>query len=130
MRYVVLTLLILGLHSCKKYPGDGGMAAIKGKIYVREYNESYTQLLDEYYVGGEDVYIIYGDNEIYDDNVETNYDGSFIFKELRKGNYTIFVYTEDSTFTVPGGQYPIFQEVEITGRKEIVDIGEIEIIKS
>lgn len=112
----------------KKNEGPGGQAIVRGKIYGREYNASFTQLVDEYYVAEEDVYIVYGDDEIYSDDMKTNHDGSFEFKYLEKGKYTIFVYSKDSTFTVPGGKQAIFVEFEITDKKEEVDLGEIVIL--
>lgn len=128
MKTVIAVLLVTLLFGCQKNEGPGGQAIVRGKIYGREYNESFTQLIDEYYVAEEDVYIVYGDDEIYSDDMKTNHDGSFEFKFLTKGKYTIFVYSKDSTFTVPGGKQAIFVEFEITDKKEVIDLGEIEIL--
>ena len=124
-----LSLLALGLLllGCQKTEGPGGQAMVHGKIYAKEYNASFTQLLDEYYAAEENVYIMYGDNEVYDDDMKTNFDGTFQFDHLTKGKYTIFVYSKDSTFTTPGGSEPVFIEFEITDKKEIIDLGEINI---
>ena len=60
--------------------------------------------------------------------METNYDGSFEFKNLTKGKYTIFVYSKDSTFSVPGGKEPIFVDFEIIDKKEVVQLSNITIL--
>lgn len=40
----------------------------------------------------EDVYIVYGNEPIYGDKMETGYDGYYRFKYLNKGTYKIFAY--------------------------------------
>ena len=91
--------LFIAFTACEKPAGEGGTSTITGKIYAREYNSNYTLLTAEYYAAKEDVYIIYGDDSIYSDDFKTNYDGSYEFKYLRKGKYTLFAYSDDSTFT-------------------------------
>ena len=126
---LLLFLSIIGLNSCSKEEGEGGRASISGSVYVRDYNASYTQLLSEYYGPEEMVYITYGDNEFYDDRVRTDPDGKFQFKYLRKGNYTIFVYTEDTTFTIASGVEALNQSAEITGKDEEVVLPDFEEIR-
>ena len=75
------------------------------------------------------MYIIYGDNENYDDRVKTGPNGTFEFKHLRKGKYTIYVYTKDSTFTIPSGVEAIYQDVEIVNKEEVVETPLFNIIK-
>jgi hypothetical protein len=128
MKNVLFIALILTLFACQKNEGPGGQASVQGKIYVRDYNDSFTQLLDEHYAMEQRVYIMYGDDEIYSDEMRTNFDGSFKFDYLTKGKYTIFVYSKDSTFTVPGGKEPLFIEFEITDKKEAVDLDVITIL--
>jgi hypothetical protein len=66
----------------------------------------------------EDVYIVYGDNdEIYDDNIKTSYDGTFKFNNLRKGSYKVFAYNKDkSSVTTP--LTPVFVSIDIEGNEE------------
>ena len=62
-------------------------------------------------------FIIYGDkDEIYDDNAKTSYDGTFKFKNLRKGKYKIFAYSKDESSVNP--LTPIITEIEIGGNEE------------
>ncbi len=75
----------------------------------------------------EDVFIIYGDiDDIQDNSVSTNYDGTFKFNNLRKGKYKVFAYNEDESQNEP--LVPVFVEVTIGGN-ENVDIGTITIEK-
>tara|TARA_B100000809_G_scaffold266703_1_gene330874 strand:+ start:3975 stop:4736 length:762 start_codon:yes stop_codon:yes gene_type:complete len=76
----------------------------------------------------EDVYIIYGDDDdIFDDNVKTNFDGTFKFSNLRKGSYKVFAYSKDeSNISTP--LTPIFGEKEIGGNED-AQIGTITIEK-
>src|SRR4051812_30437130 len=90
--------LCLILISCKKEAGEGGQATITGKVYVRQYNKTFTTFIGEYYAQGEDVYIIYGNETAVGNRVRTNYDGTYQFSFLRKGSYKVYAYSKDSTF--------------------------------
>lgn len=114
--------------SCEKPPGEGGNSAIKGKVYAKDYNKS-GQLTGEYYAPDENVYIIYGDDNIYSNDMGTHYDGSYLFKDLRKGKYTIFAYSDDTSGTSASGLIPVTLTVEITDKKQIVEATDLVIIK-
>jgi hypothetical protein len=127
-----ILLLFLGtalFMACDKPEGEGGTSAIQGKIIIRDYNTNFTLLQSTFPAQEERVYIIYGDNDFYDNDTRTSYDGTFKFENLRKGNYKIFAYSDDSTFTVPGGQYAIIKEVEITEDNQTVEIPTIYLLK-
>ena len=109
--------------------GIGGIATITGKVYVLDYNSGFTQLNSEYYAPAEDVYIVYGDEEVYADKMETHHDGTFRFDFLRKGTYTIFVYSQDSTENEPSGEFAVMREIEITKRNQEINLGDIVIVK-
>lgn len=125
---LILTFLI-SFTSCSKEEGEGGNSSIYGKVIVHDYNSSYTQLNGIYDGADEEVYIIYGDDLSYSERIRTNYNGVFEFKYLRPGNYTIFVYSEDSTLTLPSGKYAVLREVEITGNRQTVRADDIIIFK-
>ena len=122
-------LAILLLPSCSVQEGPGGSGVITGRLFTHDYNSDFTQLNGSYYVPDEDVFLVYGDEEIYGDDMKTHYDGRFRFEYLRKGKYTVYAYSKDSTLAEPSGVYPVMVDVEITGKSEVVDIGEILIIK-
>lgn len=111
--------------SCKKEEGEGGKATIRGKVFAKYYNNSFTNLIATGYAPKEDVYIIYGDNETYNDHAETSYDGTFEFNYLRPGKYKVYVYSKDSTqsiYTIPSGKYPVISEVEIGKKDKVIEI--------
>jgi hypothetical protein len=129
LRIVVFILISLNFFSCKKQPGEGGFASIEGKVYVKDYDDSYTILTAQYYLPSETVYIIYGDGNEVANTVKTSYDGSFKFNYLRKGTYKIFVLSEDTTkpfLSVPKEE---LVKVTITKRKEKVVLKDFIIAK-
>jgi hypothetical protein len=76
-------------------------------------------------IANEDVFIIYGDDDdIQDDDVKSNFDGTFKFKNLRKGSYRIFAYSEDPS--LPNPLVPVTKSIDI-GKNEDANIGSISI---
>ena len=124
-----MMLLVAGMAACSKPPGKGGTSRIKGRVWIRDYNSTFTVLQQSFWAMEERVYIVYGDHDFYDDDIRTSYDGTFAFEELRPGTYTIFAYTDDSTFTVPGGQYAVLQTVEITDDGQTVEVPNFVLLK-
>lgn len=97
MRILFLLTLVFTFTACQKHEGVGGKASISGKVYAIDMNNDFTTIQSEYYSGKEDVYIVNGNDDFYSDKIETHYDGSFLFEHLNPGNYTIYVYSKDST---------------------------------
>ncbi len=126
-RIIFLLLIAVSFMSCEKEAGEGGTSEIRGKIYVNKYNADMTYLLKEYYAPEEDVYIIYGDDDIYSERTRTNYDGSFIFRNLQKGKYKIFAYSKN--LVIPAGTEPIIVEVEIEDDFQTVELSKDIVIK-
>ncbi len=115
---ILYTVTFLFMVSCEKQEGIGGSSSISGKIQALEGSfNPFTSNFDTtalYYLPDENVYIIYGNdsNQVYDDDFETSWDGTYRFDYLRKGSYTLFTYSKcDSCFS---GKRPIFWSVEIT----------------
>ncbi len=126
-RNLVLTIFLLPfllLVSCEKEAGEGGSSSISGYVHVTDYNSTFVIVQGEYDGADEDVYIIYGDDVTYGDKISAGPDGRFEFKYLRKGTYTVYVYSKDSTLA---GKHAVSKVIEITGRKQKVDAGTFEI---
>ena len=71
---------------------------------------------------GERVYIIYGNNSSFNDNVTSGPNGKFKFKYLTKGDYTLQVYTKDTI----SGNYLIKEiPTSVTKNKSVVNVGDI-----
>ena len=118
----VACMLLTSLFSCKKTAGSGGKAGIKGKVWVEDWNTSYTIKNGEYAGVDLDVYIIYGDDVSYGDRTKTSYTGEFEFKYLRKGKYKVYVYSKDNTLQSISGKISIVKDVEITNNKQNVEL--------
>jgi hypothetical protein len=110
--------------SCEKDAGEGGNSSISGYVHVTDYNSTFIFVQGEYDGADEDVYIIYGDDIGYSDKISAGPDGRFEFKYLREGNYTVYVYSKDSTLA---GKHAVSKNIEISGKKQKVDAGTFEI---
>ncbi len=124
-----LTLCVLiASFSCKKPAGEGGFASIEGRILIQQYDPAFKTKLTEYYASGESVYIIYGDDSRVSDAIRTTNDGYFKFSYLRKGNYTVFVNSKDSTKPGASADKPVVFNVSVTQRKQKTNLSDISII--
>ena len=130
---LIAFITLIAFTSCKKGPGTGGRATIKGKVWTRKHDSKYN-VVDSYASADEPVYIIYGEETNYGDKVNTNYNGEYEFQYLRKGNYKIYVYSDDSvkksTATEPllVPKMAIVQDITIKDRKETIDAGKIVVL--
>lgn len=94
-----INILLIGLvallsYSCVNEEGEGGVSVIEGKVFkVMHYNNIYSFETDTFPAAKEDVYIMYGDEPIYGDKMETGYDGYFRFRFLNKGTYRVYAYS-------------------------------------
>ena len=125
IRVIITLLLVTTFLACTKGPGTGGRASIKGRVYARNYSSSLS-LVDSGYIGAQKVYIKYGDEVGVGDNVDTDNEGYFVFPYLRKGNYTVYVYSK--TFVNNTLDSAVVQKIDITDRKAVVELSQFEII--
>ncbi len=121
-------MIMLLIMSCTKEPGPGGTSSITGKIFVRDFNASLTTLLGEYYAYEHRVYLIYGEDEVYSEDMRTHYDGTYRFENLRKGTYTVFAYSRVSTQISQSGVIPIKKTVEINSNNQHIVLDDIVIV--
>ena len=118
-RIFILVVIVLFFSSCEKEPGEGGTSSIIGSVYkISTYFNALTQEVDTIFYqldSGEDVYVIYSDNEsdFYNDKIETNWNGQYRFDYLRKGDYTIFVYADSTDILNISYDYPVFQHISV-----------------
>ena len=115
------------LYLLKNINYNEGNAKIKGQVFLINYlnTSTYPNLVvkDTSYAQEQEIYLTYGNHEFYDDRIRTQYDGTFIFLNLIKGMYKVFLYSED----VSGGTEDIVVmfEIEITDENQSVDLGDI-----
>ena len=113
--------------ACKKDPGFGGNAAVKGTIWIKNYNSTFTYLNAQYVGADEDVYIVADDDIAPLDRTKANYKGQFEFPFLYKGKYKVYVYSKDSS-TFPVINKAIVKEIEITENRQIMDLDTIVVL--
>jgi hypothetical protein len=133
MNKFLTTLLVIlisaTLFSCSKEAGEGGNSTIYGKIIAYNYNAEFTNLRGIYPAADEDVYLIYGEDRSYSERIRSNYNGIYEFKYLRPGDYTIYVYSKDSTLTLVSEMYPVIRTVKIDDKHQAVEVEEMKIFR-
>jgi len=101
------TLDLGDLYSYRFRDFDQGNATIKGRVMMITYNKNASapltddDILDIVPAQDYEVYLKYGNSDGYAERVRTDYDGYFQFINLIKGNYRVYVYTEE----LSGGIY-------------------------
>jgi hypothetical protein len=125
----LIILLSTAAISCSKEAGDGGNSTIYGKIIAHNYNAEFTNLKGIYPAADEDVFIIYGNDYSYSERVRTSYEGIYEFKYLRKGEYTIYAYSKDSTLTLPSEMYAVIRKVKIDDNQQTVQAEDMKIFR-
>ena len=120
-----LIILMVSLSACKKEEGFGGKVTVKGKIIEKIYDKDFLALHRTRPCADEDVFLIFGDNEVFDDDTKTSASGDFEFKYLLPGNYKIYFYSLDSTNYYPGNKIAVIKEFSITKSDDVIDLGEL-----
>ena len=118
---------LLLFSQCQKEAGDGGLATIKGMVnkeFRNVLNNPSTALDDQIPAADQEVYIVYGDHISPDEKVVTNYKGEFSFTGLRKGDYTIYTYSQDTSATQTAAFSPmsIVISAKVTERDQVKEL--------
>ena len=136
MRNLILLIAItIVFTACKKEAGEGGTSVIQGQVYkIHTFQNSTTGEIDTLYFqldAGKDIFIIYSDDEtdIYDDEFETDYNGRYRFEFLRKGDYTIYTYSDSSDVNTTY-DYPVFRHIEIKSNNSTNNLDDFVIEKN
>ena len=120
MTRFLMTLLALALimPSCNKGPGEGGTGTVQGFVkLVHHPDDDYTLTPDTMVAAKTDVFIIYGDEAFFGNDVETGVDGMYQFEYLRPGDYTVFAYS-----TLPSGEKVAVSESVNLQRGAVVNV--------
>ena len=106
----------LFLTACSKGEGEGGTGTIEGKIMrVLHDNDNYNLTTDTIAGSKVDVFIVYGDDTFYGDDTETGEDGTYRFKYLKKGTYTLYAYSTLAT----GERIAVSETVKLAGGETV-----------
>jgi hypothetical protein len=119
--------------SCEKDPGTGGAGTISGNI-SKEFRVVLTNPATALYTvpaADVEVYIVYGEHLSPDDKVMSDYEGNFEFRNLRKGKYTVYTYSRDTTGQNPPASDPmkmvVLKEVELTDNEDHAVVSDLTI---
>jgi len=116
----IVLLWFFALVACNKTEGEGGTSSIEGVVIKQNFNNA-GQFENEFPAPDEKVYLIYGEEDnIYDDDVNSHFDGRYRFDFLKKGKYQLFAYSECKLDNCPN-IVPVFVDVEITESNQIVN---------
>ena len=116
---VLLTIVTVALLSaCNKGPGEGGTGTVQGFVkLVHHPDDDYTLTPDTMAAAKTDVFIIYGNEAFFGDDVETNAEGMYQFEYLRPGEYTVFAYS-----TLPSGEKVAVSETVTLARGAVAKV--------
>jgi hypothetical protein len=124
--FLFIAFICLLAFSCKKEPGPGGKSTVYGKVFVKDYNSTFTILEQSFYGPDIWVYIVYGDDRDYGDRIKTGIDGSYEFKYLRPGTYHVYTFSKDSTLQTLA-PLPVVRDVEVPKKKQEIQVPDITI---
>ncbi len=126
--YVFLVAFLCFFSSCIKDEGEGGRSTIEGYVYlVVSHDDQYTLSPDGTYAlntdtfpaAKADVFITYGGDRYFGNDIKAGPDGFYQFKYLTKGNYKIFAYSTLAS----GERVAVEKEIKIgKGTSTVEDI--------
>lgn len=115
---LVLAVTALLMASCNKGPGEGGRGTVQGVVkLVHHADNDYSLTPDTLVAAKTDVFIIYGDDAFYGNDVETGADGMYRFEYLLPGEYTVYAYS-----TLPSGEKVAVSETVNLARGAVAQV--------
>lgn len=76
----------------------------------------------------ERVYLVYGDDDFYSETVRTDENGKYQFRDLNRGDYRVYVFTDD-TLNPSGMKKRVEVSVVIDDKKQLVEAPSLFIVK-
>lgn len=115
---LALFALALVMPSCNKGPGEGGTGTVQGFVkLVHHPDDDFTLTPDTMAASKTDVFIVYGDEAYFGNDVETGPDGMYRFEYLLPGKYTVYAYS-----TLPTGEKEAVSETVELARGATVKV--------
>lgn len=107
----------------KSLEWNEGTSTITGTVYLNNYKNDGKEIKYTVPAQEKEIYITYGNHKFYDERIRTSSDGTFVFKNLIKGSYRIFMYSEDITEQTA---YKVVEKtIEITDNNQGITIDDI-----
>lgn len=119
---LIVVVAIVSFNSCKKQPGDGGLATIHGKVFGYNTN-NFGIVTDSGYLAEARVYLAYGNHTWMDDDTRTSYTGEYAFPFLHTGDYKVWVINKCDT--CPSQQSAHVINVTINSPRETVEVPDL-----
>ena len=117
------TKILNDLVIYKSLEWNEGTSTISGTVYLINYKNSGEDVKYIVPAQEQEIYITYGNHKFYDERIRTSSDGTFVFKNLIKGSYRIFMYSEDITEKTA---YNVVEKtIEITEDNQDINIEDI-----
>lgn len=109
--FIVTSLItMISFTSCNSDEGEGGSGSIEGKVYLIQHpDDNYNLETDTITASKTDVFIVYGNDDYFGDDTETDAEGFYRFKYLTSGKYTVYAYSTLAT----GERVAVSQTIEI-----------------
>ena len=117
IKTIIISAGIILFSACEKNEGKGGKSTIQGTVYQNVYDNSGNFVAKEE-AREVNVYIVYGESGVYDDNMDSHYDGTYEFKYLYPGTYNIFAYSDCDSCA--SNTVAVEVSVQITDKNETV----------
>lgn len=114
---------LLLLAACTPDAGLGGMATVTGVVMVEDWNSTFTSINSTYPAMREDVFLVFGDEPTFGEDVETHFDGTYRFQYLYPGKYTLYAYSD--RLATPGNtntREPVKLSFEITEKRQMLTL--------
>ncbi len=118
-----ISLFSILLSSCSQEEGLGGNCSVKGTVVEQFYNDDYSLLIYEETAKDEDIFLIFGDDQVIGENTNTNYNGNFEFEYLWPGNYKLYYYS-DNILSPEKGELEAITEFTLE-KNQALDLGEL-----
>ena len=96
---------------------------------IQNINALFEKSGKPYVAVDEDVYISYGSTDYVDDKESTSSAGVFKFSNLTKGEYTVYVYSDDTISNVKNPKIAFSQKVSLEGKKDEAKLNDFVIYK-
>ncbi|MDH6356512.1 hypothetical protein [Parabacteroides sp. PF5-9] len=118
--FILLLAISVITASCNKDEGLGGSSTLEGYVYnVIHKDDNFSFSIDTIPAVKEDVFLRFGHEGYFGDDVETDHTGMYRFNYLRKGNYSVYAlsqYADDR-------QEAVIKEVHVgSGVNKVEDI--------